>query len=81
MNAQVWTPLLTETCMAVANAKINEFEYQCHRIFDLVRLHLLSLVDAADLLNEVANYNSLTFEYGTDKIQALMSSAFQSEAA
>jgi hypothetical protein len=58
--------------VAIANAKIAEFESQAYRAGDMVRLGLLNRADAADLLHEAAIYNGLIFEYGQDRIQQIM---------
>jgi hypothetical protein len=58
--------------VAIANAKIAEFENQAYRAGHMVRMGLLRRADAADLLYEAAIYNGLIFEYGQDRIQQIM---------
>lgn len=70
-----WTQLQTEVCMSVANAKFYQFVFEAERLADFVRLGLITRSVAADMLQEAANYNSLAFEYGTDRIQQIMSAA------
>lgn len=67
-----WSPLQTSICIAIATAKIAEFENQSYRVGGLIRLGLVRPVEAGDLLHEAAIYNSLPFEYGQDFIQTLM---------
>lgn len=45
--------------VAIASAKIAEFENQAYLAGDMVRMGLLRRADAADLLHEAAIYNSL----------------------
>src|SRR6266404_3329131 len=58
--------------VAIANAKIVEFENQAYRAGGLVCLGLLDRAEAADLLHEAAIYNGLILEYGQDRIQRIM---------
>jgi hypothetical protein len=58
--------------VAIANAKIAEFQNQAYRAEELVRIGLLRKPEAADILHEAAIYNSLIFEYGQDLIQKIM---------
>jgi hypothetical protein len=76
-----WTAFQTEMCMNVALAKRDAFIAEAERVGDLVRLGLLARPTAADYLQTVAVYNALTFEYGTDAIQAIMAAALANEAA
>jgi len=76
-----WTALQTEICMNVALAKRDAFIAEAERAAEFVRLGFITRTVAADYLHEAAIYNQLTFEYGTDAIQAIMSAAFDSEAA
>ena len=72
-----WTALQAEVCMNVANAKFFAFEAEAERLAHWVRLGVVSKSMAADYLNEGAEYNQLYFEYGADRIQAVMSQAFE----
>ena len=74
-------PLQTDVCITIALAKRDEFINQAHRLSELVKLRLLSVTDAADMLHEAATYNSLSFEYGTDHIQEIMAQALGFKAA
>jgi hypothetical protein len=67
-----WTPLQVRITMAVANAKLQAFADVAYDVGELVSLSLMSKADAADLLQEVAAYNQLPFEYSQDRIQRLM---------
>ncbi|MEY9157330.1 hypothetical protein [Bradyrhizobium japonicum] len=67
-----WSPLHVRLNMAVANAKFYAFAEAANDIGELVWLGLLSKPDAADLLQQVATYNQLPFEYGSDRIQRIM---------
>ena len=71
----------TSVCITVALAKRDEFINQANRVGELVRLRLLTVADAADILHEAAVYNALTAEYGTDHIQQIMAQALAFEAA
>jgi hypothetical protein len=72
-----WTALQTEICMNVANAKFFAFVDEAERVADFVRLGILDRHRAVECLHEAAIYNSLIFEYGADRIQAIMSEAFK----
>jgi hypothetical protein len=76
-----WTALQTEICMNVVLAKRDAFIAEAQRMAEFVRLGFITRAVAADYLHEAAIYNSLNFEYGTDAIQAIMATAFDSEAA
>ena len=76
-----WTPLQTEICMNVALAKRDAFIAEAQRVAAFVRLGFITRTVAADYLHEAAIYNQLTFEYGTDAIQAIMSAALNEAAA
>jgi hypothetical protein len=75
-----WTALQAEVCMNVANAKFFAFEAEAERLAHWVRLGIVSKSTAADYLNESAAHNQLYFEYGADRIQAVMSEAFEVSA-
>ncbi len=74
-----WTPLQTDVTMAVALAKFRAFEDQAYRVGDMVRLGLIKRVEASDLLHGAANYNSLVFEYGPDRIQQIIAAGLEAE--
>lgn len=76
-----WSPLQTRVTMSIANAKLFEFQAQAYRAGELITLGVLARAEAADILQEAADYNALTFEYGADKIQAIMAAAFSEAAA
>jgi hypothetical protein len=78
-----WSPLQVRLTMAVANAKYDAFAEAAYRVGELVQLSLMTRADAADLLQEIAEYNQLPFEYGQDRIQRLMADgiALQEPAA
>jgi hypothetical protein len=67
--------------MNVALAKRDAFIAESQRLADFVRLGLITRTIAADYLQEAAVYNSLTFEYGTDAVQAIMAAALSEVAA
>lgn len=67
-----WSPLQVRLTMAVANAKYYAFEATALDVGELLELGLISKADAADLLQEIAIYNQLSFEYGQDRIQRIM---------
>jgi hypothetical protein len=78
MTAELpWTALQSEICMNVANAKFYAFAAEAERLAHWVRIGVVSKSAAADYLNESASYNQLYFEYGADRIQAVMSEAFE----
>jgi hypothetical protein len=77
MDEQRWTALQTEICVNVANAKFYAFAEEAGHIADLVRLKVVPRRTATDYLHECATYNQLYFEYGADRIQAVMSEAFE----
>jgi len=81
IDPRAWTPLQTEICMNVANAKLYGFAAEAERIAGLVRLGLLTRAVASDYLQTAAIYNQLAFEYGADRVQEIMSAAFEREAA
>ena len=76
-----WSPLQVRVTMEVANAKFAAFAEVATYAVELTQLGLLSRTEAADLLQEVAEYNRLPFEYGQDRIQHIMSAAFSGVAA
>lgn len=76
-----WSPLQVRVTMAVANAKFVAFGEAADYAAELIQLGLLTRVEAADLLQEVAEYNQLPFEYGQDRIQRIMAAAFSEAAA
>lgn len=76
-----WTKLQTEICMGVANAKYHAFVAEADRAAEFVRLGFITRATAADYLHTSAIYNQLYFEYGTERIQAIMSAAFDEAAA
>jgi hypothetical protein len=57
---------------AVAVAKIAEFENQAYRLGHVVRMGFLEIVEAADLLLEIATSNGLVAEQGDDIIQSII---------
>lgn len=71
-----WTPLQTDICMSIANAKYYTFIDEAGRLAKLIRARMLSAADAADCLHEAANYNALYMEYGVDQIQGVMAEMF-----
>jgi hypothetical protein len=76
-----WTQLQAEICINVANAKYYAFVGEADRAAEFVRLGFIKRATAADYLHETAIYNQLYFEYGTDRIQEIMTVALDSEAA
>lgn len=68
-----WSPLQLRFTMAVANAKYEAFGEIAYDVGEMIKLGLITRVDGADLLQEIATYNQLPFEYGQDRIQRLMS--------
>jgi hypothetical protein len=81
LDPHKWTPLQTEVCMNVANAKLYAFEAEAERIAELIRLKLISKAEGADRLHIAAIYNQLVYEYGTDRVQNIVAAAFDREAA
>jgi hypothetical protein len=75
------TKLQIKICMNVANAKYNAFAVEAERAAEFVHLGFITRAVAADYLHETAIYNQLYFEYGTDRIQAIVAAAFESIAA
>jgi hypothetical protein len=67
-----WSPLQVRLAMAVGNAKFEAFADAVWYSGELVRDGFLTRVEAADMLQEIAVYNQLSFEYGQDAIQSLM---------
>ncbi|WP_375309054.1 hypothetical protein WHZ77_17335 [Bradyrhizobium sp. A5] len=67
-----WSPLQTKYTMIVANAKFYAFAETAQDVGELIGLGLIGKTEAADLLQEIAIYNQLTFEYGQDRIQKVM---------
>jgi hypothetical protein len=78
-----WSPLQVRMTMAVANAKYIAFAEAAYDVGELIRLGLMNRSQGADLLQEIAIYNQLPFEYGQDRIQQLMAEgiALQEAAA
>lgn len=76
-----WSPLQTRITMAIANAKLFEFQEQSYRAGELIQLGVLARVEAADILQEAAVYNALVYEYGADHVQKIMAAAFSEAAA
>jgi hypothetical protein len=76
-----WTPLQTQVCMSIANAKYYAFADEAGRLAKLIRARMLSAADAADCLHVAASYNALYAEYGVDQIQGIMAEMFGLEAA
>jgi len=76
-----WSPLHVRYSMAVANAKFYAFAEAAANVGELVRLGLLAKPAAVDLLQEIAIYNQLPFEYGPDRIQRLMADGLRGAAA
>ena len=76
-----WSALQTEVCMNVANAKLFVFTAEAERLAEFVRVRLISRPVAADYLHSAAIYNQLYYEYGADRIQALISDAMRELAA
>jgi hypothetical protein len=75
-----WTALQSEICMTVANAKFYAFVAEADRLAEFVRLGFMTRATAADYLHESALYNSLFFDYGTDRIQKIMATALSEVA-
>ncbi len=67
-----WSPLQIKYTMAVANAKFYAFVDAADDVAELIGLGLIGRTEAADLLQEIAVYNQLTFEYGQDRVQKVM---------
>jgi hypothetical protein len=67
-----WDMLQADVAVHVANAPLFAFQDQCYRLGEMVRLGVLPRARAADILQTAAHYNSLPFEYGRDRVQALM---------
>jgi hypothetical protein len=76
-----WTKLQTKICMNVANARYHAFAVEAEWAAEFVRLGFITRAVAADYLHETAIYNQLYFEYGTDRVQAIIAAAFESIAA
>ena len=76
-----WSPLHLRLTITVANAKYEAFAEMAVYAGELVELGVLGKIEAADLLQEVAIYNQLSFEYGTDRIQKIMADALSEAAA
>jgi hypothetical protein len=72
-----WTKLQTEIAINIANAKYQAFIVEAERMAEFARLGFITRTTAADYLHEAAVYNSLIFEYGTDRIQAVVAEAFE----
>lgn len=72
-----WSPLHIRLITEVANAKLAAFIDVADYTGELVQLGVLDKAAAADLLQEVAVYNQLTFEYGHDRIQKIMAKSFK----
>jgi hypothetical protein len=77
LDCSKWTALQAEICMGVANAKYHAFIWEADRAAEYVRLGFLTRPAAADYLHVTAIYNQLYFEYGTDRIQAIVAEAFE----
>jgi hypothetical protein len=76
-----WTKLQTEVCMRIARGKLDAFTEEARYLAALVRYGLLTRATAADYLQEAAQYNQLSYEYGAEAIQEIMATAFVCEAA
>lgn len=76
-----WSPLQVRLTIAVANAKYYAFEEAAHDVGELLQLELIGKTDAADLLQEIAIYNQLPFEYGQDRIQKIMADGLSQKGA
>ena len=70
-----WTQMQAEVCMRIANAKYYQFIAEAEHLAEFVRLGFINRTMAGDMLQEAANYNSLAYEYGQDRIQQIMSAA------
>jgi len=81
MDEKKWSPLQTRITMAIATAKLDEFRIQAHWAGELIQLGVLERSEAADILHEAAVYNGLSYEYGGDRIQQIMSTAFSEAVA
>ena len=75
-----WTKLQTEICMNVANARFYAFAAEADRMAELVRLCVIQRLLAANYLHVCADYNGLYFDYGRDRIQAVMAEALEAAA-
>lgn len=64
--------VLLDVKRTIATAKIAEFENQCYRLGDIVRIKLLSRPIAADILRDAAVSNGLVREHGDQVIQAIL---------
>lgn len=76
-----WSPLHIRLITEVANAKLAAFAEVSAYTGELVQLGVLHKTDAADLLQEVAFYNQLPFEYGQDRIQKIMADGIAQRGA
>jgi hypothetical protein len=76
-----WTALQSSVCMTIANAKFYAFIAEAERMAEFVRLGLLTRATAADVLHTAAVYNALCAEYGTDRLQKIITTAFDCEVA
>ncbi|MHC2241227.1 hypothetical protein [Bradyrhizobium elkanii] len=70
-----WSSLQAEMCLNIANARFYAFVAESEHAAGLVRLGLISRVDAADHLHTAAVYNALYVEYGAQAIQRVMADA------
>lgn len=71
-----WPELWVAVSVAIANAPYAALVEQAFRLGLCVAKGLVTVVDAADALQAGAHYNQLPFHYGTDRLQAIVSDAF-----
>lgn len=81
MDVAEWSPLHIRMIMGVANAKFEAFVEAADYVGELVQLGVLDKTAAADLLQDVAIYNQLPFEYGQDRIQKIMADGIAQRGA
>jgi hypothetical protein len=70
--------VLLDVKRTIATAKIAEFENQCYRLGDIVKIKLLSPPIAADILLDAAIASGLVHEHGDDVIQQIMAEGLSS---
>ena len=70
----------TEAWRAVATAKLDEFACQCERLATLADCGAVNRSEAATVLVDIAEANSLGDTFGSEYIDEIMSDAFRESA-
>jgi len=74
-------PCFREAWAAVATAKIDEFAYQCRRLATLADYGAVDRSEAAAVLADIAEANSLGDVFGRDVVGNMISDAFSAAVA